>query len=159
MTTTVVNNSLFMSLFEKQKLSGNNFMEWYRNLWIVLSTKDKLPFLEQPISTLPVPPEGQANHPDVMTTHQAWVKAQKEIDGLMLMTMDTDIQKNLEHLGAYDMLKELKTLYVQQANQELLQTMGEFHAYKQEEGQFVSSYVLKMKSYIDNLERLSHAMT
>ncbi|GJT62192.1 zinc finger, CCHC-type containing protein [Tanacetum coccineum] len=77
----------------------------------------------------------------------------------MLMTMDLDIQKNLEHLGAYDMLKELKMLYVQQADQELLQTVREFHACKQEEGHSVSSYVLKMKSNIDNLERLSHAMT
>ncbi|GJW34281.1 hypothetical protein Tco_0054313 [Tanacetum coccineum] len=109
MTTTVVNNSLFKSLFEKQKLTGNNFMEWYRNLQIVLSTKDKLPFLEQPIPTLPpVLSEDKANPLDVLTTHQAWVKAQKEIVGLMLMTMDPDIQNNLEHLGAYDMLKELK---------------------------------------------------
>ncbi|GJR06962.1 zinc finger, CCHC-type containing protein [Tanacetum coccineum] len=39
----------------------------------------------------------------------------------MLMTMDLEIQKTLEHLGAYDMLKELKKLYVQQTDQELLQ--------------------------------------
>nr|GEU61315.1 hypothetical protein [Tanacetum cinerariifolium] len=77
----------------------------------------------------------------------------------MLMTMDPDIKKNLEHLGAYDMLKELNTLYVQQADQELFQTLREFHACKQEVGQSVSSYVLEMKSYIDNLERLGHAMT
>ncbi|GJX28833.1 retrotransposon protein, putative, ty1-copia subclass [Tanacetum coccineum] len=89
MTTTVVNNSLFRSLFEKQKLTGNNFMEWYRNLRI-----------------------GQANPPDVITTHQAWFKAQKEIVGLMLMTMDLEIQKTLENLGAYDMLNELKTFYI-----------------------------------------------
>ncbi|GJY28603.1 retrotransposon protein, putative, ty1-copia subclass [Tanacetum coccineum] len=109
-TTTVVNNSLFRSLFEKQKLTGNNFLEWYRNLRIVLSTEDKLPFLEQPIPVLPVPPQGQANPPDVITTHQAWVKAQKEIVRLMLMTMDPKIQKTLVHLGAYDMLKELQSL-------------------------------------------------
>ncbi|GKG56566.1 hypothetical protein Tco_0579890, partial [Tanacetum coccineum] len=53
----------------------------------------------------------------------AWVKDSKEIIGLMLMTMDPDIQKNLEHLGAYDMPKELKTLYAQQADHELLQTV------------------------------------
>nr|GEX71095.1 retrotransposon protein, putative, Ty1-copia subclass [Tanacetum cinerariifolium] len=53
----------------------------------------------------------------------------------MLMTMDPDIQKNLEQLGVYDMLKELKTLCVQQAEQELLYTVREFHACKQEEGQ------------------------
>ncbi|GKE35503.1 hypothetical protein Tco_1454825 [Tanacetum coccineum] len=45
------------------------------------------------------------------------------------------------------------------ADQELLQTVREFHACKQEEGQSVGSYVLKMKSYIDILEHLSHVMT
>ncbi|GJZ43540.1 hypothetical protein Tco_0590795 [Tanacetum coccineum] len=159
MTTTVVNNSLFRSFFEKQKLTGNNFLEWYRNLRIVLSTEDKLPFLEQSVPVLPVPPQGQENPPDVIAQHQAWFKAQKEIVGLMLMTMDLEIQKTLENLGSNDMLKELKTLYVQQADQELLQTVREFHMCKQEEGQSVSSYVLKMKSYIDNLECLGHAMT
>ncbi|GKE02431.1 zinc finger, CCHC-type containing protein [Tanacetum coccineum] len=77
MTTTVGNNSIFKTFFKKQKLTGNNFMEWYRNVIM----------------------------------HQAWVKAQKEIIGLMLMTIDPDIKKNIEHLSAYDMLKELKMLY------------------------------------------------
>ncbi|GKA90709.1 retrotransposon protein, putative, ty1-copia subclass [Tanacetum coccineum] len=45
------------------------------------------------------------------------------------------------------------------AKQKLLQTVREFHACKQEEGQSVSFYVLKMKSYIDNLERLGHSMS
>ncbi|GJT55624.1 hypothetical protein Tco_0990678 [Tanacetum coccineum] len=158
MTTTVVNNSLFRTFFEKQKLTGINFMEWYRNLRIVLSIEDKLPFLEQPIPAILVPAAGQVIPSDVHNTHTAWVKDSKEIYGLMLMTMDPDIQKNLEHLGAYDMLKELKMLYAQQAYQELLQTVREFHTCKQEEGQYVSSYVLKMKSYIDILERLGYAM-
>ncbi|GKA37250.1 putative retrotransposon protein [Tanacetum coccineum] len=45
------------------------------------------------------------------------------------------------------------------AEQELLQTTRDFHACKQEEGQSVSSYVLRMKGYIDNLERLGHPVT
>ncbi|GJZ48609.1 hypothetical protein Tco_0602441, partial [Tanacetum coccineum] len=49
---------------------------------------------------------------------------------------------------------ELKALYSKQAKHELLQTVREFYACKQEEGQSVRSYVLKMKSYINNLERL-----
>nr|GEU57363.1 zinc finger, CCHC-type [Tanacetum cinerariifolium] len=36
----------------------------------------------------------------------------------------------------------------------LLNTVGEFHTSKQEEGQSVSSHVLKIKGYINNLERL-----
>ncbi|GJX38618.1 hypothetical protein Tco_0251921 [Tanacetum coccineum] len=122
MTTTVVNNLVFRAFFEKQRLTGPNFIEWYRNLRIVLSVEDKLPFLEQPIPAMPVPPVEQVLPPDVLATHAAWVKASKEIAGLMLMTIDLDIQKNLEQLGAYDMLKELKTL----AEQELLQIRSFF---------------------------------
>nr|GEX55750.1 zinc finger, CCHC-type [Tanacetum cinerariifolium] len=81
MTTTIVNNSLFRSLFEKQKLTGNNFMEWYRNLRIVLSTEDKLPFLEQPIPVLPVPPEGKTNPPDVKNQKKKPHKATKGNQG------------------------------------------------------------------------------
>nr|GEW85587.1 hypothetical protein [Tanacetum cinerariifolium] len=46
-----------------------------------------------------------------------------------------------------------------QAEQELLQIMRDFHSCRQEEGQSVSSYVLKMKGYIDNLECLGHPVT
>ncbi|GKD10486.1 hypothetical protein Tco_1190171 [Tanacetum coccineum] len=78
---------------------------------------------------------------------------------LTVMTMEPEIQRNPENLHANDMLKELKTLFAQQAEQELLQTTRDFHSCKQEEGQSVSSYVLKMKGYIDNLERLGHPVT
>ncbi|GJT06596.1 ribonuclease H-like domain-containing protein [Tanacetum coccineum] len=71
MTTTVVNNSLFMTFFEKQKLSRINFMEWLHNLRIMLSVEDKLPFLEQPIPSMPVSPVGQVLPPDVLNTHTA----------------------------------------------------------------------------------------
>ncbi|GJX46909.1 retrotransposon protein, putative, ty1-copia subclass, partial [Tanacetum coccineum] len=41
----------------------------------------------------------------------------------------------------------------------LTQASPEFHSCKQEEGQSVSSHILKMKSYIDNLERLGHPVS
>ncbi|GKG27643.1 hypothetical protein Tco_0405970, partial [Tanacetum coccineum] len=113
-------------------------------------------FLEHPIPVVPVPAPRQELPPDVLAVHTTWVKASKEITGLMLMIMDPKIQKNLEQLGAYDMLKELKTLFSQQVEHELLQTVREFHTFKHEEGQSVSSYVLIMKSYIDKLEHLGH---
>nr|GEZ39495.1 zinc finger, CCHC-type [Tanacetum cinerariifolium] len=118
---------------------------------IVLSIKDKLNYLEQPIPPVPVAPVGQQVAPEILAAHSAWVKGSKEIVGLMLMTMKPEIQRNLEPLHAHEMLKELKTLFAQQAEQELLQSMRDFHSCRQEEGQSVSSYVLKMKGYIDNL--------
>nr|GFC33684.1 hypothetical protein [Tanacetum cinerariifolium] len=110
---------------------------------------DKLNYLEQPIPPVPVAP----------AANSAWVKGSKEIDGLVLMTMKPEIQRNLEPLHAHEMLKELKTLFAQQAEQELLQTTRDFHSCRQKEGQSLSSYVLKMKGYIDNLEHLGHPMT
>nr|GEU49928.1 hypothetical protein [Tanacetum cinerariifolium] len=102
MTTLVVNNSVLRGFFEKQKLIGPNFIDWYRQLRIVLSVKDKLNYLEHLILAAPVSA---------------------------------------------------------QAEYELLQTMREFYSCKQKEGQSISSYFLKMKSYIDNLEHLGHPMT
>ncbi|GJU60227.1 hypothetical protein Tco_1237993 [Tanacetum coccineum] len=159
MTTSSTNNSVFRGFFEKQKLTGPNFIDWYRQLRIVLSIDDKLNYLEQPLPPAPVAPAGQQVAPEILAAHTAWVKGSKEIAGLMLMTMEPEIQRNLETLHANDMLKELKALFAQQAEQELLQTTRDFHACKQEEGQSVSSYVLRMKGYIDNLERLGHPVT
>ncbi|GJV95258.1 retrotransposon protein, putative, ty1-copia subclass [Tanacetum coccineum] len=64
------------------------------------------------------------------------------------------LQLTLHGLKGKRKLPELKAMFSKQAEQELLQTVREFHTYKQEEGQFDSSHVLKMKGYIDNLERL-----
>ncbi|GKE15740.1 hypothetical protein Tco_1423317 [Tanacetum coccineum] len=142
------------------KLTGPNFIDWYRQLRIVQFTKDKLNYLEHPIPVAPVLAfAGQQVPSEALAAHVAWVKVQKEIDVLMLMTMEPDIQWNLENLGAYDMLHELKTLFSQQAEQELLQMVRDFHTSKQEEGQSISSYVLQMRSYIDNLERLGHPVS
>ncbi|GJW50259.1 retrovirus-related pol polyprotein LINE-1, partial [Tanacetum coccineum] len=79
--------------------------------------------------------EGQQVAPEIVAAHNAWIKRSKEIAGLMLMTMDSEIQRNLENLQANNMLKELKTLFAQQAEKELLQTTLDFHSCKQEEGQ------------------------
>nr|GEV07686.1 zinc finger, CCHC-type [Tanacetum cinerariifolium] len=154
MTTSVGNNSVFRSFFEKQKLTGPNFIDWYRQLRLVLSIEDKENYLEHPIPAAPVATPGQQVPPAALAAHAAWVKGQKEVAVLMLLTMDLEIQRNLAHLGAYDMLQELKAMYSKQAEHELLQTVREFHTCKQAKGQSVSSHVLKMKGYIENLERL-----
>ncbi|GJW08837.1 hypothetical protein Tco_1571260 [Tanacetum coccineum] len=122
MTTTVGNNSVFRSFFKKQKLTGPNFIDWYRQLRLVLSTEDKENYLEHLIPAAPVALPGHQVPPEALAAHAAWVKGQKEVAMLMLLTMDLEIQRNLAHLGAYDMLQELKALYSKQAEQELLPT-------------------------------------
>nr|GEZ11729.1 retrotransposon protein, putative, Ty1-copia subclass [Tanacetum cinerariifolium] len=150
MTTSSTNNSVFKGFFDKQKLTRPNFIDWYRQLRILLSIKDKLNYLEQPIPPAPVAPAGQHVTSEILAA---------QIVGLMLMNMDPEFQRNLESLHAQEMLRELKTLFAQQAEHELLQTTRDFHSCMLEEGQSVSTYVLKMKSYIDNLDRLGLPVT
>ncbi|GJV76805.1 hypothetical protein Tco_1508389 [Tanacetum coccineum] len=73
MTTSVGNNSVFRSFFEKQKLTGPNFIDWYRQLRLVLSTEDKENYLEHPIPAAPVTLPGQQVPPEALAAHAAWV--------------------------------------------------------------------------------------
>ncbi|GKC21652.1 hypothetical protein Tco_1023802 [Tanacetum coccineum] len=122
MTTSSANKSVFRGFFEKQKMTGPNFIDWYRQLRIVLSIEDKLNYLEHPLPLAPVAPVGHQVALEILAAHTAWVKGSKEIAGLMRITMEPEIQRNIENLHSNDMLKELKTLFAQQAEQELFQT-------------------------------------
>ncbi|GJX69406.1 zinc finger, CCHC-type containing protein [Tanacetum coccineum] len=108
------------------------------------------------IPAQPVAQPGEQIPPEDLATHAAWVKGQREVAVLMLLTMDLDIQRNLAHLGAYDMLQELKAMFSKQAEQELSwQTVRELSTLaSSDEGQSLATHVLKMKATFDNLERL-----
>ncbi|GJU52529.1 hypothetical protein Tco_1226243 [Tanacetum coccineum] len=103
---------------------GTNFIDWYRQLRFGISTEDKEYYLGD-LSAAP---------------------AKRKLLVLMLLTwtMDLDIQWILAHLGAYDMLQDLKAMFSKLAEHELLQTLREFHTCKQKEGQSVSSYNYNM---------------
>ncbi|GJS47786.1 retrotransposon protein, putative, ty1-copia subclass [Tanacetum coccineum] len=113
MTTSVGNNSVFRSFFEKQKLTGPNFIDWYRQLRLDLAA------------------------------HAAWVKGQREVVVLMLLTMDLDIQRNLApFLAAYGMASGTISLcFSKQLKGNYLQTVREFHTCMQEEGHRLAPFL------------------
>ncbi|GKF36375.1 hypothetical protein Tco_0113133, partial [Tanacetum coccineum] len=60
---------------------------------------DKLDYLEQPIPPVPISAQaGQQVAPEALVAHAAWVKGSKKIAGIMLMTMEPEIQLDLENL-------------------------------------------------------------
>ncbi|GKF51731.1 hypothetical protein Tco_0148198, partial [Tanacetum coccineum] len=85
MTTLFGNNSVFRSFFKKQKLTGPNFIDWYRQVRLVLLTEDKENYLEHPILAAPVAQPGQQVPLEALAAHAAWVKGQKEVAVLMLL--------------------------------------------------------------------------
>nr|GEU93872.1 hypothetical protein [Tanacetum cinerariifolium] len=56
------------------------------------------------------------------------------------------------------MLKELKSMFKKQARVERFDLIQTFYACKQEEGKLVAAYVLKMKGYVKQLERLGYVL-
>ncbi|GJZ47215.1 hypothetical protein Tco_0601047 [Tanacetum coccineum] len=119
-----------------------------------IKSEGKLVHLEQPITPLPYPVASQA----ACDAYEALYDAQKEVACLMLGSMSLKLQRILENYKAYDMIQELKTMFEEQAKHVMFETVKAFHACKQEDGQSVSSYLLKMKSYLDTSERLGYAM-
>ncbi|GJU74096.1 retrotransposon protein, putative, ty1-copia subclass [Tanacetum coccineum] len=103
-----INHSAFMSMFEKEKLSGNNFNDWFRQLKLVLRVEKKMFVIEQPLPAAPA--------------------------------VDSNAQVLLEWNALYDAYNEVACLM-----------LGK-------EGKLVDAYVLQMKGYVDQLERLGYML-
>ncbi|GJX62742.1 retrotransposon protein, putative, ty1-copia subclass [Tanacetum coccineum] len=107
-----INHSAFRSMFEREKLSGNNFNDWFRQLKLVLRVEKKMFVIEQPLLAAP----------------------------------------------AADSNAQLKSMFEKQAGVERFDLIQTFHACKQEKGKPVAAYVLQMKGYVDQVERLGYML-
>ncbi|GJX43241.1 retrotransposon protein, putative, ty1-copia subclass [Tanacetum coccineum] len=121
-----INHSAFRSMFEREKLFGNNFNDWFRQLKLVLRVEKKMFVIEQPLLAAPA--------------------------------ADSDAQVQFENSSPYDMIKELKAMFEKQVGVERFDLIQTFHACKQEEGKPVDAYVIWMKGYVDQLERLGYIL-
>ncbi|XP_022032409.1 uncharacterized protein LOC110933498 [Helianthus annuus] len=149
------NNSSFAlkSILEKDKLNNTNFLEWHRNLRIVLKMAKRLYVLETPIPTAP--------ENNTVVAKKAFDKHKEdamEVACLMQATMSPDLQKNMEDMNAFDMIEQLKGMFQKQARQERYDTMKQLISCKMQEGSSVSAHVLKMKGYIDQLNKLGYPL-
>ena len=149
-TNTNMSNLSLRSVLEKDKLNGTNFLDWHRNLRIVLKHERKAYVLDAPV---PDEPPADATRA-VKSAYDKHSNDSIDVGCLMLATMTPDLQKDLEHMEAYQILLTLKDMFQQQARQERYDTTRALHACKMAEGANVSNHVLKMKSYIDHLSRL-----
>ncbi|GJQ94392.1 putative retrotransposon protein [Tanacetum coccineum] len=103
-----INHSAFRLMFEKEKLSDNNFNDWFARLKLVLRVEKKMHVIQQP---LPPSPEAGAE-PNIVAQWTSLYDAHTEIACLMLG----------------------------------------------KEGKSVDDYVLKMKGYVEQLERLGYML-
>ncbi|GKA94832.1 zinc finger, CCHC-type containing protein [Tanacetum coccineum] len=98
---------------------GGSDVGIYRNLRLVLKYEKKMKFMEQ--STRPALDPKTAD-PNTIDKYYETANLEQEVACLMLSSMCQDLQRTLKKYNAYDMLKELKTMFKEQTKQELFET-------------------------------------
>ncbi|KAK8597310.1 hypothetical protein V6N12_065781 [Hibiscus sabdariffa] len=131
-------------------LNGINFLDWFRNLRIVLKQERKEHVIEEP-----VPDEPTANAPRAdKDKFKKYMDDMVDVGCLMLATMDSELQKQHENMVAYEMIQNLKEIYEGQARQERYETSKALFQCKMTEGTLVGAHVIKMMGYVQTLEKL-----
>ncbi|KAK8621633.1 hypothetical protein V6N13_081066 [Hibiscus sabdariffa] len=151
----MTNNTISLrSLLEKEKLNGINFLDWFRNLRIVLKQERKDYVIEEAIPNDPGPSASRVDK-DKFKKH---MDNMLDVGCLMLATMTPELQKQHEDMVAYEMIQNLKEIYEGQARQERYETSKALFQCKMSEGSPVGAHVIKMMGYIQTLEKLGFAL-
>ena len=102
------------SIMETNKLTESNFLDWYRNLRIVLKSEKLLYVLE---AEIPPPPAEDAPAEE----HEVHRKHKEDSDAaqcIMLASMNSELQKQHEHMDAHTIILHLRELFDEQARME-----------------------------------------
>ncbi|KAK8563377.1 hypothetical protein V6N12_035525 [Hibiscus sabdariffa] len=151
----MANNTISLrSLLEKEKLNGINFLDWFRNLRIVLKQERKEYVIEEAVPNDPGPNASRADK-DKFKKH---MDDMVDVGCLMLATMTPELQNQHENMVAYEMIQNLKEIYEGQARQERYETSKALFQCKMSEGSPVGAHVIKMMGYIQTLEKLGFAL-
>ncbi|KAJ9544629.1 hypothetical protein OSB04_024336 [Centaurea solstitialis] len=151
-TVTSTNNLSLRSILEKDKLTGPNFLDWERNLMIVLRHERKWYVLEETLGEAPPATASAA----ARNAHKNHSDDLLDVACLMLATMSPDLQAGLINTNAYDMIRQLRDMFQTQARTERYDATKAFNECKMIKGTSVSDHVMKMKRHLDHLERLGH---
>ena len=147
------NTTPIMSLrliFEKDKPNGTNFLDWYRNLRIVLRQERKEYILDQPI-----PEEPATNAPRAQKdAYNKHLNDLVDVTCLMLVCMKSRLQKQLMEMKAYTMIGHLKEMFQEKARIKRFNTIRALLSCKLTASGSVSPHVLKMKGHLEHLNKL-----
>ncbi|KAK9689917.1 hypothetical protein RND81_09G090700 [Saponaria officinalis] len=114
------NNNYMRYILEKEKLNGTNFLDWYRNLRIVLTIEKKEHVLETPLPDEPTEDATVA----AINAYNRQKEISKEVACVMLASMTPELKKQFEFTEAYAMVQELKTRAILDAKLEKNKPVG-----------------------------------
>jgi len=142
----------FNAFLEKAKLKddGSNFVDWARNLKIILTASQKAYVLDAPLGDPPAPVESV----DVVNAWQARSDDYSIVQCALLYGLEPGLQRRFERHGAYEMFQELKFIFQKNARIERYEISDKFYACKMEENGSISDHILRMSRYSTRLAEL-----
>ena len=136
---SMARNNLFPInvILEKEKLheSGTNFVDWYRNVRIVLKGCKKDYVLEATLGDSP--PENATE--EAMNLFYQRSDDYIAVQCAMLAAMEPELQKRFENWGPFETINELKGMFQQQARAERYEISQALLDCKMAEGSSVRS--------------------
>ena len=142
----------FIAFLEKAKLKddGSNYMDWVRNLRIILIVAQKNYVLEAPLGARPAADATD----DIKNVWQSKAEDYLIVQCAMLYGLESGRQRHFERHGAYEMFQELKLIFQENARVERYEVSNEFYSCKMEENSSISEHILKMSGYHNHLTQL-----
>ncbi|KAK9705145.1 hypothetical protein RND81_07G036400 [Saponaria officinalis] len=138
------------SVLEKEKLNAENFLDWERNLRIVLRSEGKEAVLDNPLPELLAPTataaERRARQPTLDTSVQ--------VTCLMLACMTPDFQKRFDDMDAYSIIVQLKTMFQKHARLERFEAHCKLLECKLAKGKPVGPHVFNLIGHFQIMEKL-----
>ena len=139
----------FNAFLEKAKLKddGSNYMDWERNLRIILIAAQKNYVLEAPLGAKPA----AGATPDVMNVWQSKADDYSIVQCAMLYGLEPGLQHRFECHVACEMFQELKLIFQANARIERYEVSNKFYNCKMEENNSTSEHLLRMSEYYNRL--------
>ena len=142
------------SILDTNKLTGPNYVDWLRNLKIVLSS-EKLSYI---LDTPSLNPLGDDATEEDMPTYKMWQNDSTTVGCIMLASMSNELQRQHDGMEPQSILLNLKELYGEQSRAARYEISKQLFRARMSEGSSVQAHVLRMIDLITRLGQLGFFM-
>ena len=142
------------SILDTNKLTGPNYVDWLRNLKIMLSS-EKLSYI---LDTPSLNPLGDDATQEDMATYKMWQNDSLTVKCIILASMTNELQRQHESMDTQSIMLNLKELYGEQSRTARYEISKQLFRARMTEGTSVQDHVLKVIDLITRLGQLGFIM-
>ena len=142
------------SILDTNKLTGPNYVDWLRNLKIVLSS-EKLSYI---LDTPSLDPLGDDATEEDRATYKMWQNDSNSVKCIILASMTNELQRQHECMDTHSILLNLKELYGEHSQIARYEISKQLFQARMTEGTSIQNHVLMVIDLITRLGQLGFVM-